>query len=219
MDLTTRCPQCGSTFQASLDQLQLRKGYIRCIHCAHIFDGYEAVVPAAGVPAGASASDASSADRDAPVKGPRIVRPRLTEGAHETAAWPEVRIPKFTISSGTPGNPESLEEPVISARPPVDHAHRITPRAEPVIGAGRSIPTAARRPDQQAASEPVYVPDAAVGASSQVYAEPREARYSGDQQSLPEFLDKQFTRRRGAARVFWSVLVLIGLCAILAQVV
>ena len=44
MDLTTRCPQCGTTFLASLDQLQLRKGYIRCVTCAHIFDGYEAVV-------------------------------------------------------------------------------------------------------------------------------------------------------------------------------
>lgn len=46
MDLTTRCPHCGTTFAASLEQLQLRKGYIRCIQCAHIFDGYEAVVPA-----------------------------------------------------------------------------------------------------------------------------------------------------------------------------
>lgn len=47
MDLTTRCPHCGTTFAASLEQLQLRKGYIRCVQCAHIFDGYEAVVPAA----------------------------------------------------------------------------------------------------------------------------------------------------------------------------
>src|SRR5690606_34508035 len=44
MELTTRCPQCGTTFSATLQQLQLRKGFIRCINCAHIFDGYEAVV-------------------------------------------------------------------------------------------------------------------------------------------------------------------------------
>ena len=48
MDLTTRCPQCGTIFSASLEQLQLRKGYIRCISCAHIFDGFEAVVSGAG---------------------------------------------------------------------------------------------------------------------------------------------------------------------------
>jgi len=29
-------------------QLQLRKGFVRCVHCTHIFDGYEAVVPEAG---------------------------------------------------------------------------------------------------------------------------------------------------------------------------
>lgn len=44
MDLTTRCPKCGTVFQASLSDLQLRKGYIRCIQCAHIFDGYAEVV-------------------------------------------------------------------------------------------------------------------------------------------------------------------------------
>jgi len=49
MELMTKCPQCGTEFAAGLDQLQLRKGYIRCINCAHIFDGYEAVVPNASV--------------------------------------------------------------------------------------------------------------------------------------------------------------------------
>jgi predicted Zn finger-like uncharacterized protein len=44
MDLTTRCPKCGTVFQASLSDLQLRKGYIRCVQCAHIFDGYAEVV-------------------------------------------------------------------------------------------------------------------------------------------------------------------------------
>lgn len=47
MELTTKCPQCQSVFAASLEQLQLRKGYVRCVKCAHIFDGYEAVVPGA----------------------------------------------------------------------------------------------------------------------------------------------------------------------------
>lgn len=44
MELTTRCPQCDTAFPVSLEQLQLRKGYIRCIRCAHIFDGFEAAV-------------------------------------------------------------------------------------------------------------------------------------------------------------------------------
>lgn len=44
MDLTTRCPHCGTVFQVGLQDLQLRKGYIRCVQCAHIFDGYAEVV-------------------------------------------------------------------------------------------------------------------------------------------------------------------------------
>ena len=44
MDLTTRCPECGATFLASLDQLKRRKGYVRCVECANIFDGFESVV-------------------------------------------------------------------------------------------------------------------------------------------------------------------------------
>ena len=46
MELTTRCPECETVFPVSLEQLQLRKGYIRCIQCAHIFDGFEAALPA-----------------------------------------------------------------------------------------------------------------------------------------------------------------------------
>ncbi|MBP6019908.1 MAG: hypothetical protein KA735_10470, partial [Burkholderiaceae bacterium] len=29
MNLNTQCPQCGTTFPVSMEQLQLRKGYIR----------------------------------------------------------------------------------------------------------------------------------------------------------------------------------------------
>ena len=46
MELNTKCPQCDTVFPVTLEQLQLRKGFIRCVQCAHIFDGFEAVVPA-----------------------------------------------------------------------------------------------------------------------------------------------------------------------------
>ncbi|MBC7204459.1 MAG: hypothetical protein H5U29_13295 [Pusillimonas sp.] len=44
MELNTRCPECGTVFPASLEQMKLRKGYIRCVNCANIFDGFEFVV-------------------------------------------------------------------------------------------------------------------------------------------------------------------------------
>ncbi|XOT98695.1 zinc-ribbon domain-containing protein, partial [Alcaligenes pakistanensis] len=44
MELKTRCPRCGTSFAASVEVLQRRRGYIRCIQCAHIFDGFEEVI-------------------------------------------------------------------------------------------------------------------------------------------------------------------------------
>ena len=45
MELTTQCPQCQEVFDVSLEALQRRKGYIRCVNCSHIFDGFDAVLP------------------------------------------------------------------------------------------------------------------------------------------------------------------------------
>lgn len=44
MELHTRCPRCDSVFPVNVEQLQRRRGYIRCLQCAHIFDGFESVV-------------------------------------------------------------------------------------------------------------------------------------------------------------------------------
>lgn len=41
MALTTRCPQCGTTFKLVADQLRIRNGLVRCGVCASVFDGRE----------------------------------------------------------------------------------------------------------------------------------------------------------------------------------
>lgn len=46
IELTTQCPQCRHQFDVSLEQLQQRKGLLRCGQCAHIFDAYECAVTA-----------------------------------------------------------------------------------------------------------------------------------------------------------------------------
>lgn len=43
MELTTKCPKCSTVFDVSLDTLQQRKGYTRCVSCAYIFDGFEEI--------------------------------------------------------------------------------------------------------------------------------------------------------------------------------
>lgn len=51
MALTTRCPQCGTSFKVVPDQLRVRDGLVRCGACATVFDGRACLLPEAGVPA------------------------------------------------------------------------------------------------------------------------------------------------------------------------
>lgn len=51
MALTTRCPQCGTSFKVVPDQLRVRNGLVRCGACATVFDGRACLLPEAGIPA------------------------------------------------------------------------------------------------------------------------------------------------------------------------
>jgi predicted Zn finger-like uncharacterized protein len=53
MGLITRCPACGTLFKVVPDQLRISEGWVRCGHCAEIFDASAHLQTAAG----ASASD------------------------------------------------------------------------------------------------------------------------------------------------------------------
>ena len=100
MELNTRCPQCETVFPVALEQLQLRKGYIRCIQCAHIFDGFEAVVPNGSArPAGTHAAGRAPA---VPVSGARPPEPgpgasRAPEPAARESRLPESRLPESRL--------------------------------------------------------------------------------------------------------------------------
>src|SRR3954468_18268106 len=38
MSLITRCPACGTMFKVVPDQLRISEGWVRCGHCAEVFD-------------------------------------------------------------------------------------------------------------------------------------------------------------------------------------
>ena len=50
MSLITRCPACGTMFKVVPDQLRISEGWVRCGHCAEIFDATAALLPAEAVP-------------------------------------------------------------------------------------------------------------------------------------------------------------------------
>jgi len=70
MAMTTRCPQCGTTFKVVPDQLRVRNGLVRCGECATVFDGRACLVAripdgfdsAPSAPATASMVDVAAAE-------------------------------------------------------------------------------------------------------------------------------------------------------------
>ncbi len=211
MDLTTRCPQCGTTFSASLQQLQLRKGYIRCVNCAHIFDGFEAVV-----------SPASSAQE--PASPPSVVRQRPAPAAEEPARTapqqaanhtvsPDAEMPHsgtadpFTISSGRDaGLHPTRQDPVFRVGEPLS----AQPKSEPVIGQ----PPARPMKEPQTGLPQIRRRDD--GLAPPVYVEPRRPASDPDE-AAPAFLDGDGAAGRNPIRAVWAALALIGLALLLAQ--
>ncbi len=59
MNLTTRCPSCGTAFRVQPTQLSARGGKVRCGKCGNIFDGVKALL-ADGTPAAETAPAADS---------------------------------------------------------------------------------------------------------------------------------------------------------------
>jgi predicted Zn finger-like uncharacterized protein len=64
MSFTTRCPACGTTFRIVADQLKISEGWVRCGHCADVFDATLYLEPwtsDAPAPVGAASPPAPSA--------------------------------------------------------------------------------------------------------------------------------------------------------------
>lgn len=237
MDLSTRCPQCGTEFTASLEQLQLRKGYIRCISCAHIFDGYDAVVSgnegraAAVSPTVTNARPTSpgpdSAARDTSAAMPSVLRHRQTKNEPAFTVTPlaasdrrpstEPARPAFSIS-----NPQQISKNALHQDPvfrmndtdpgSLDHVAVRGDRPEPVLGTSPTI---------VAHNEPHIsgLPQAGdtQQASSDFYVEPRTAVGMGHHRDTADFSDVGAPRYRSVAKVFWSALAVAGLLLLLAQ--
>lgn len=171
-----------------MQQLQLRKGYIRCINCAHIFDGYEAVVPAGPkdpvVSPGAVAHapgqaepqfSASGNSNDQKPSGPSFVIPASSQAASGVPIRTRddggevVEHEPFTVRDTEPG--------------PETHRHTLTDE-----------------------------PGSALGATgSGLYIEPREGRISAP--DLPQ----QDSAESSLWGVFWTLLVMVGLALAVLQ--
>lgn len=244
MDLTTRCPQCGTIFPATLEQLQLRKGYIRCINCAHIFDGYEAVVSGGGRPAAvpastppvaaAPASAAPPSVAAAPVAPaptpvmPSVLRQRQAKEEPVFTTPPvsartlpsESGRPAFSISTGQrDAGHAARQDPIFR----IDNAAPVRP--DPVVMGVTLNPVAARDRGAGAPAEPhiaavrrrTQLTDSPPGPASTIYVEPRTSAQADGDNRISNFMAEEAPHRGAAAKVLWGVLIVAGLLLLLAQ--
>ena len=137
MALTTRCPQCGTSFKVVPDQLRVRNGLVRCGACSTVFDGRACLVTAPGAPVAstvpASAPLPSSA---AAVAAPVLAAP---EPHPPAAPIPERAFPSMPAAPA-PAEPRVVlpweDEPVAPPAPSIPPAvlrgrDDIRKRAEP----------------------------------------------------------------------------------------
>lgn len=227
MELTTRCPECDTEFSVSLEQLRLRKGYIRCIQCANIFDGFEAVVPA-GPPRQTGHGAAAR-----PAVEPQLPRSAVQPPAPEPGASQPAYDP-FTISDTAP--PSAPREPqlpsVLRGRedirgglpPPAGPAFTISepsqPHADsaPTIGQSVSTEASAAGPriyigEPPKVTESVSDDDVAPN-GDYLFVEPRARRDGAG--NRPEFFGDVRPRSRWLTLV-WVVLIAAAIALLLAQ--
>jgi len=91
MNLTTRCPNCGTAFRVAPAQLSARGGKVRCGKCGHVFDGVNSLVAEGPVTAGSAPLEESEPSPqlglfEAAKKLPAM--PGAGDAANEDAAGP-----------------------------------------------------------------------------------------------------------------------------------
>ncbi|WYX11347.1 zinc-ribbon domain-containing protein [Achromobacter xylosoxidans] len=147
MALTTRCPQCGTSFKVVPDQLRVRNGLVRCGACATVFDGRACLLPETGAGMPAAAIPASNTPIAAPapaasqaIAAPVLVTPPappVADGAPPPVRRPSVEPREVAPWDDLPDEPASPGiHPGASGASPAA-APSVAPTDEPAPGLSR----------------------------------------------------------------------------------
>ena len=97
MNLTTRCPSCGTAFRVQPAQLSARGGKVRCGKCGNVFDGVKALL-AEGA---AQTEDAAALDNEPSPQLGLFEAPKRLPGAGD-AANEDAPVPEFLDETPAP---------------------------------------------------------------------------------------------------------------------
>lgn len=217
MSFTTRCPACGTTFRIVPDQLKISDGWVRCGHCADVFDAtlfLEGEAPAVPTPdtappvATSTASAAPAAPSivpppapvTAPAKSPvpdpvpdpldELLIPAALGGADDDGGWllpPPVAAPSAAV----------LDESFVEELRSFAHSAQSPLRDDTAARAGDTTPATTDRPSGAPSAPPV----AGEGAVPPVPASSSPAPAVSDEVLLPA--EPSFVRQ-AKRRAFWQ---------------
>ncbi|QHE87783.1 DUF3426 domain-containing protein [Hydrogenophaga sp. BPS33] len=119
MSFTTRCPACGTMFKVVADQLKISEGWVRCGHCADVFDATAYLQP----------WTAPEADGTEPEPWAEVV----AEPAPEPERVSQPDVPHVDPIDAGPGEPSPDPEGACEedAPAPLPAPAQAVPRAEP----------------------------------------------------------------------------------------
>ena len=200
MFLTTRCPHCGAAFEVAPDQLQVRRGLVRCGDCGAVFDGRANLVAADS----ASQDLADSAGTQA--EGLAFLHQRAgsdqadQSDESDSAAAADVAPEPPAVLRGRPARVEPSYQGVVGRVAALTQQHEA---ADPATDADASLdePEAESDDDDTVGYEPLIV-------EPNPYARPR---------AVPEFMDEQAGVRRRRARRWWALACLLALLLLAVQ--
>lgn len=87
--MQTSCPECGTTFRVSQDQLGLRRGLVRCGHCNAVFNAYDTLLPELEEAPDSALADEKPAELGAEVEAQESAVSSQADASPEPQAEPE----------------------------------------------------------------------------------------------------------------------------------
>lgn len=209
MSLITRCSACGTMFKVVADQLKVSQGWVRCGHCAEVFDAAANLQP--------YAPQSAASTTDGPVSIPQDAWPDMQDSGRGASVAPMLVAPSAEPEAGwsdpVPAQeaapdaaPASVPEVQVSPSPDLAadvFAYSVSPEPSELSGAAEAAARAGFT--ESALGEPeAPVPDDVQGDVHEV-SFVREAR-------------RDAFWRRPAVRVALGLAALVLLAALLLQV-
>ncbi|HTY03072.1 MAG TPA: DUF3426 domain-containing protein [Rhodocyclaceae bacterium] len=164
----TRCPNCGTTFRVTPEQLKAKQGKVRCGQCQQVFDALrtlaeeaaiaqpraaeaEAIAPRAPEPEARHERDLAAGESHTELPASEAATGFRPVGEHEATAEPAPAAPAasefgLVLPTGLPVEmplPESRVEPALVQEPeaPIEAAPSPVAATEPIAGLAFHFPS------------------------------------------------------------------------------